>query len=243
MDQENQVTIDRLPEAQQEVASESLPEAWINELEGAFAPFPPFVQKMSDGLLNLALVQTEWFERFEQQIESVTHELAQTKAELARVQQEAALIATASPKKTTRTRSENSSNSASLTEKRDEKRGEKRILLVDDAEVTRVLMAHYLKGLPVKLDFAPNLGRALGYCDEKSFDLLLVDLELNGRDLEGLLQSLKGKSGQAKVLALSPNVFSSEEEASALRCGFDLYLSRSLPKQDVIEKLENSLWG
>ena len=203
---------------QESKTTELLPEEWIREIESAFAPYPQFVQSISEGLFQLAARQGEMLEQFE-------GEVIRLRALLEKHQNLPQGEPAPSPKRSSRARPE------------------KRLLLVDDAEVTRVLMAHYLKGLPVKIDYASNLDRALGFVGEKSFDLLVVDFELGGQSPESLLKTLKACVGQTKVLALSPNVFSNEEESRALGCGFDLYLARSLPKESVIEKFEHSLWG
>jgi CheY-like chemotaxis protein len=118
---------------------------------------------------------------------------------------------------------------------------EKRVLLLDDAELSRVLISHYLRGLPVRVDFAPSLEHALELCARDSFDALLVDLELNGHTTESLLSALKGVS-RAPVLALDPVEYSLKAEESALGLGFERYLSRSLPRQELLNRISSTLW-
>ncbi|NDF15269.1 response regulator [bacterium] len=118
---------------------------------------------------------------------------------------------------------------------------ERRVLLLDDAELSRVLISHYLRGLPVQVDFAPSLEHALELCTRSSFDALLVDLELKGHTAASLLAALKGVSG-APVLALDPVEYSLKAEESALGLGFEFYLSRSLPGQEVLSRISSALW-
>jgi hypothetical protein len=51
---------------------------------------------------------------------------------------------------------------------------DKSVLLVDQAEVSRVLVSHYFKGLPVKLEFALTEASARDKCESQSFDLILM---------------------------------------------------------------------
>lgn len=119
---------------------------------------------------------------------------------------------------------------------------ERRILLIDDAELSRVLMSHYLKGLPVKMEFASTLERALDLCAQHSFDALVVDFELKGHTPETLISALRGASN-ARLMALSSMEYSLEAEEQALELGFQGYLSRGLSRQDLLGRLSSALWG
>ena len=119
---------------------------------------------------------------------------------------------------------------------------ERRILLIDDAELNRVLMSHYLKGLPVKMEFASTLERALDLCAQHSFDALVVDFELKGHTPETLISALRGASN-ARLMALSSMEYSLEAEEQALELGFQGYLSRGLSRQDLLGRLSSALWG
>jgi len=129
-----------------------------------------------------------------------------------------------------------------VREKLSSKLPEKRVLLIDDAEISRVLVSHYFKGMPVELDFAPSLSLGLQFCAEKKYDLLIVDLGLKGHDSFSLANELKGNVGEARIFALSPHDFSSEEEHQALKAGFHSYFSKSLSKEAIVDKLSQDLW-
>jgi CheY-like chemotaxis protein len=117
---------------------------------------------------------------------------------------------------------------------------QRQVLLVDDAELSRVLMSHYFKGLPVKVDFALNLNDAIRFCSEKKYDLLIVDLELSGVQTHELAGTLKS---HGRLMALGAGEAVQSEQATAIQNGFDLYLSRSSPKDALIEGLSVALWG
>ncbi len=119
------------------------------------------------------------------------------------------------------------------------KLSEKKVLLVDDAEINRVLMSHYFKGLPIKLDFASNAHLASDKCREDSFDLVVVDFDDKGGELA---QGLRTQGVRALLIALSPNSFSESEKEKAMSAGFDHYLSRGLPREDLVASLRSRLW-
>lgn len=119
------------------------------------------------------------------------------------------------------------------------KLSEKKVLLVDDAEINRVLLSHYFKGYPVKLDFAVNLDMANEKCSKSQFDLIVVDFDAKAIELAaGLIPNV----GSATLVALSPGAFSDAEQTGAMGAGFHHYLSRGVPKEELISILREKLW-
>jgi CheY-like chemotaxis protein len=118
----------------------------------------------------------------------------------------------------------------------------RRLLLVDDAELNRVLISHYLRELPVKIEFAPSLDRALQLCAQADYDAFLVDLELPGQEPSSLVSALRGASSGARLVALSSFEFTQEAEKKALEQGFEHYLSRGLARQELLKRLSGVLW-
>ena len=106
------------------------------------------------------------------------------------------------------------------------------VLLVDDAEINRVLMSHYFKGLPVKLEFAISISAAIQKCKDHKFDLIVIDDELQGLENTELTQSSQ------KLVALS-----NRNEASAtMRPEFQHVISRGLNRESFVEQLKSFLW-
>ena len=116
---------------------------------------------------------------------------------------------------------------------------DKRVLLVDDAEINRVLMSHYFKGFPVKLDFAPSASLACEKCSLHQFDLVVIDFDSKG---ESVARELRTNGVHSLLIALSPNSFSELEKETAIAAGFDQYLSRGIPKEELIFALREKLW-
>jgi myosin heavy subunit len=108
---------------------------------------------------------------------------------------------------------------------------ERKVLLVDDAEINRVLMSHYFKGLPVKLHFAISMNAALEKCKEHQFDLVVVDDEL-----QGLGETAFSQSG-LKLVALSNRTGSIDS-----RPEFQHVLNRGQSREAFVEQLKSFLW-
>jgi PleD family two-component response regulator len=108
---------------------------------------------------------------------------------------------------------------------------ERHVLLVDDAEINRVLMSHYFKGLPVKLEFAVSVNVALEKCKNRRFDLIVVDDELT--DLENPI--LRNSSNQ--VVGLSNRAGDTSSPVH-----FTHVLSRGQAREAFIEQLKAYLW-
>jgi CheY-like chemotaxis protein len=86
---------------------------------------------------------------------------------------------------------------------------ERHVLLVDAAEINRVLMSHYFKGLPVKLAFATSVESALKKCESVKFDLILLD------DEEMDVQQLK--STDFNTLAIQSLIGSKDERLEKMK--------------------------
>jgi CheY-like chemotaxis protein/uncharacterized coiled-coil protein SlyX len=115
----------------------------------------------------------------------------------------------------------------------------KRVLLIDDAEVNRVLISHYLKGLPVEVDFAPTLeaGERLGLSGR--YDLILVDLGLIGEQSSPHWQRLREFSPTTPVFGLGEP----GQETGEVLSGLQAILTKALPKETIIERLSKNLWS
>ena len=172
-------------------------------------------------------------ERFERELESTraaadsaTRELMTLKRELQARDAEIERLRTSTPapviQKTTRAKKDLS---------------EKRVLLIDDAEVNRVLLSHYLKGLPVRLDYATSVSKAIELCGAGKYDLLILDTGLVAGGNEGVVSDLKSSQNGALLFAFAEN------DASGMDLpGFSGVLSRGLTRESLVERLSKNLW-
>jgi CheY-like chemotaxis protein len=115
---------------------------------------------------------------------------------------------------------------------------EKRVLLIDDAEVNRVLLSHYLKGLPVRMDYATTVSKAIELCSRAKYDLLILDTGLIVPGDDSALTDLNSSKGEALLVA-----FTERESDSTDLAGFSSVISRALPRESLIERLSKNLWS
>lgn len=116
---------------------------------------------------------------------------------------------------------------------------DKRVLLVDDAEINRVLMSHYFKGLPVKLDFASSGEMALQKCKSQHFDLIVVDDELQEPSSQTIAQMIRESGSKAMLIALSNQAVGAEVIPSE----YSSLLKRGLARDLFVERLTQFLWA
>jgi len=214
------------------------PEVWGEGLVESFKPYPVFVDSVLRGLKDLEQVQLDQIEFYETQIqrgESTTFELRTEIEQLKKkLQAEATTLPSEKP------------TSPAPTRRPKPTLASKRVLLLDGAELNRVLVSHYFRGLPVQIDYAKTPDQALGSIeqqtrDQRPYDLVLVDFELK---VDGEWVSwIKGQFRHTRLVALSPNAPTSVEETRAIGLGFDSYLSRCDTKATLIEKLSSELWS
>lgn len=102
---------------------------------------------------------------------------------------------------------------------------EKQVLLIDDAEVNRVLLSHYLKGMPVQVDFARSLALGAEQCSRKRYDLVILDSGLREDDSGAGIESLEAAKGAAPLVPT------------------ESVLVPALGREAVLERISKSLWN
>jgi hypothetical protein len=179
---------------------------WTLQLETAFKPYPEFVEQVTKSIAEVS-VQYESFALFQKQASLLQSELDEAKSTLADFQakaETASRIAAASLAATEEKlkRALSSKNVSDLQESslglqsasslmaapaakstrvlpKTNDLPERTVLLIDDAEINRVLTSHYFKGFPVKLEFAHSVDVAKDKCVGRKYDLILIDDELH----------------------------------------------------------------
>lgn len=173
-------------------------------------------------------------ERFESELESTraaadsaTRELTTLKRELQARDAEIERLKTVTPV---------ASAPRAARSKRD--LSEKRVLLIDDAEVNRVLLSHYLKGLPIHVDYATTVPGAIELCSRGKYDLLILDTGLIGSETGKVLSDLNSSKGEALLFAFTESASDSTDLS-----GIAGVISRGLPKESLVERLSKNLWA
>lgn len=190
---------------------------WVAELETAFQPYAEFVQEVALKLEAIEL-QAILTPPTELQVVVRTEVLPATTPAPALLVEQASAATAPKVKKIL---------------------SEKRVLLVDDAEINRVLLSHYFKGLPVKLDFASSGEMAVQKCGTQNFDLIVIDDELQNPNGEAIAKLIREIGSKAILVALSNQATDTRlvpEEYSSM-------LKRGLAREAFIEHLKQHLWS
>jgi predicted Zn finger-like uncharacterized protein len=117
------------------------------------------------------------------------------------------------------------------------------VLVVDDARFFREMIKDILKDLPIELVMAADGNEAWQQITTLLPQLVLLDLNIPGKNGKEILQSLQESPhlDQVKVLAMS-GVERGEETASALRLiGADDFISKSFKPRELQTRVRNIL--
>ncbi len=115
------------------------------------------------------------------------------------------------------------------------------ILLADDSEDNRFLIAEYLKRSPCILDIAENGEIALGMMKGRHYDLVLMDAHMpvmDGHDATTAMRAwerLKG-SPPLPILALTADAFK-ESAAQSAAAGFTAHLTKPIAKATLMDAI------
>ncbi|MBF0190108.1 MAG: response regulator, partial [Magnetococcales bacterium] len=118
----------------------------------------------------------------------------------------------------------------------------KRILLVEDAEDNQLLIRTFLKNTPHQLTIANDGEEAVQRVREQPFDLIFMDIQMpimDGYTATRQIRQWEHATGRAPlpILALTAHALEGESERSR-EAGCDLYLSKPIKKQRLLEVIE-----
>ncbi len=118
----------------------------------------------------------------------------------------------------------------------------KHFLLIDDHEVVRTGIGHVLAELfrPCTIHEASNEASALEKLKERTFDLIIMDVYMPGSDTFGIMEFIKVRFPEAKVLIFSmsaENIYAPR----LIRAGAKGFLSKNTGIQDLKKAVETLL--
>ncbi len=114
-----------------------------------------------------------------------------------------------------------------------------RVLVAEDVEVNRDLIALLLKPLGVELEMACDGAEAVAAAARTAFDLILMDMQmpvLDGVEAVRRIRAGGGASAGARILALTANVLGPEVE-SCLAAGMDGHIGKPFSVAQLVSAL------
>ncbi|BDG61381.1 response regulator [Caldinitratiruptor microaerophilus] len=114
----------------------------------------------------------------------------------------------------------------------------KRILVVDDSNMTRKMVISILSREGYQVDSAGNGLEALERLYQTAYDLVITDINMPQMDGLEFLRQVRQESqyGRLPVLVLSSNS-SPEEVQRTMRAGASLYLIKPAPPEKLLESV------
>lgn len=113
----------------------------------------------------------------------------------------------------------------------------KRILIVEDNKINRVIFSLMLKNLKVLVDEAENGLNALELIDKNQYDLILMDIQMPVMDGPATLVNIRRKLGDSlPVIALTATAFKSEV-IHMLNLGFSDCITKPIDQKGLQQRL------
>lgn len=115
----------------------------------------------------------------------------------------------------------------------------KRLLVVDDAVENSRIFQKYLAGAGSDVDVANNGKQALEMLSSKTYDLVLLDIQMPEMDGYQVLKTLREEKHFFKpVIALTAHAMEEQKKAN-LRAGFDGHISKPVSSQELINSVSS----
>ena len=113
----------------------------------------------------------------------------------------------------------------------------RRILVVDDVELNRTLTEAVLRGATYEVDTVEDGTAALAALDAKSYDLVLMDLEMPGLHGHQAAAAIRRQSGAVRLAALSSHSEPDDRRRSA-EVGMAAHISRPIAPRALLREIE-----
>lgn len=113
-----------------------------------------------------------------------------------------------------------------------------RILVVDDAKENARLFKIYLEKADAEVDVANEGQEAIELAKEKTFDVILLDLQMPGKDGFQVIKELREQSFSKPILALTAHAMV-EERVKTKEAGFDDHITKPVSPEDLVKVVRN----
>jgi CheY-like chemotaxis protein len=111
-----------------------------------------------------------------------------------------------------------------------------RVLVVEDNPDQRFILATYLRAVNAQVVSAENGIEALDQIDKKTFDLILMDLQMPKMDGHQAVKKIRELGYRMPVVALTAHAMVDEQE-ECLSNGFNLHLSKPIDRELLLRSI------
>ena len=118
-----------------------------------------------------------------------------------------------------------------------------RVLIAEDTELNREVLATLLARFPVQVEMAPNGAAALDRLSSTRFDLVLMDCQMplmDGLEATRRFRAIETEDSRTPIVALTADVRNEAREATAA-AGMDDYLAKPIDREALAKVLERWL--
>ena len=112
------------------------------------------------------------------------------------------------------------------------------VLIVDDDEATRTIVAEFLTGAGYHCTQADNVAQACRHLEEKMFELTISDFNMPSETGLDLLRYVTSKSPSTQFILMSGNP-GVELREEALALGARAYMAKPFKLQELLRQVES----
>jgi len=126
---------------------------------------------------------------------------------------------------------------------REERPARHRVLIIDDEESTRLLLARYLsKDLKIEAQLAGTCEQALRFAGDYAYDAILLDLLMPGIGGLEVLREIRSASPNAATPVVMISVVSDQETIErCLAAGASAYHVKPVRRAEIVASLQKQL--
>ena len=115
-----------------------------------------------------------------------------------------------------------------------------KVLVVDDGESNRELVGLLLRRSGALVDYAENGQIAVDLCEQNSYDVVLMDMQMPIMDGFTATRTLRSRGDEVPVIALTANAMR-EDEAKCKQAGCTAFLAKPISSQRLHDKLAETI--
>lgn len=116
-----------------------------------------------------------------------------------------------------------------------------KILVVEDDPITSLVIEKFLNSEFV-IEHVLSGEAALEKVKQNSYDLILMDIGLNGKQLDGIqtLNLIRNIDGYKNIPIIAQTAFAMHgDDAKYIAAGFDAYISKPFTKNELLNTIRN----